>query len=175
VIRPEKVLQARPARLGDGGADGNDLVDLLKRNVSRPERARAVGVDRLNDIADKGQIPRASRGEARRLVAAPDELVGGALDVFDPVAVGNGLVAGEIEHPRAARAQLRADREQDRVAEPAAEQHGLARRRLGRRPGRAHQHERLSRLQEGTEVGRAAHLEDDRRQEIGFLVDRGTG
>ena len=67
MIRPEKVLQARPARLGDGGADGNDLVDLLKRNVSRPERARAVGVDRLNDIADKGQIPRASRGEARRL------------------------------------------------------------------------------------------------------------
>jgi hypothetical protein len=58
VIRPEKVLQARPARLGDGGADRNDSVDLLQRNVSRPERARAVGVDRLNDIADKGQIPR---------------------------------------------------------------------------------------------------------------------
>ena len=147
MIRPEKVLQARPARLGDGGADRNDSVDLLQRNVSRPERARAVGVDRLNDIADKGQIPRAARGEARRLVGAPDDLVGGTLDVFDPVAVGNGLVAGEVEHPRAGRAQLRADREQGRVAEPAAdEQHGLARRRLGRRPGRAHQHERLTRL-----------------------------
>ena len=57
------------------------------------------------------------------------------------------------------------------IERAADEQHGLARRRLGR----AHQHERLSRLQEGTEVGRAAHLEDDRRQEIGFLVDRGTG
>ena len=147
MIRPEKVLQARPARLGDGGADRNDSVDLLQRNVSRPERARAVGLDRLCHIADKGAVLRAARGEARRLVGAPDDLVGGTLDVFDPVAVGNGLVAGEVEHPRAGRAQLRADREQGRVAEPAAdEQHGLARRRLGRRPGRAHQHERLTRL-----------------------------
>ena len=143
MIRPEKVLQARPARLGDGGADRNDSVDLLQRNVSRPERARAVGLDRLCHIADKGAVLRAARGEARRLVGAPDDLVGGTLDVFDPVAVGNGLVAGEVEHPRAGRAQLRADRERDRVAEPAAdEQHGLARRRLGR----AHQHERLTRL-----------------------------
>ena len=56
------------------------------------------------------------------------------------------LVAGEIEHLRAVRAQRLADREQHRVAEPAADQqHGLAARRLGRRAGRAHQDHRLAR------------------------------
>ena len=99
MIRPEKVLQARPARLGDGGADRNDSVDLLQRNVSRPERARAVGLDRLWHIPDKGAVLRAAWGEARRLVGAPDDLVGGTLDVFDPVAVGNGLVASDVKHP----------------------------------------------------------------------------
>ena len=109
MIRPEIMLQASPACLGDGihhavGADRDDAVDRLQGNVDRPERARSIGLDRLHDIADKGAILQAAESETRRLVAAPDDLVGGALDVFDPVAVGNGLVAGEIEHPRAARA-----------------------------------------------------------------------
>ena len=85
-------------------ADRDDSVDLLQRNVGLPKSARAVGVDRLHDIADKGEVLRAAGSETRRLVAAPDDLVGGALDVGDPVAVGNGLVTGEIEHPRAAGA-----------------------------------------------------------------------
>ncbi len=60
--------------------------------------------------------------EAGRLVAAPDDRVGRALDLLDLVAVDHALVAGEIEHARTRRPQRRADREQHRVAQAAADQ-----------------------------------------------------
>ena len=44
------------------------------------------------------------------------------LDLLDLVAVLHELVAGEIQHSRAAGAERRADREQDRIAEPTADQ-----------------------------------------------------
>ena len=65
--------------------------------------------------------------KARRHVAAPHDAVGGVLDLLDLVAVLDELVAGEIEHPGAAGAEFRADREQHGIAEPAADQqHRLA-------------------------------------------------
>ena len=104
MTRPEIVLQARPACLGHSvhhavGADRDDPVDGIERDLDRTERARPVGLDPLHDIADKGKVLRTPGCEAGWLVAAPDDLVGGALDVFDPVAVGNGLVASDVKHP----------------------------------------------------------------------------
>ena len=88
MIRPEILLEAHAARLGDRvhhavGADREDPVDGIERDLDRTERARTVGLDSLDDIADKGKVLPAPRGEARRLVAAPDDLISGALDVGD--------------------------------------------------------------------------------------------
>ncbi len=44
-----------------------------------------------------------ARREARRLVAAPDDQVGGLLDLLDLVAVDHLLVAGEVDHARPQR------------------------------------------------------------------------
>jgi len=51
----------------------------------------------LDDVAGKAAVLRAARGKAGRLVAAPDDDVGGGLDVLDAVAVGKVLVAGEVD------------------------------------------------------------------------------
>src|SRR6185437_13052215 len=131
---------------------------------------------RLHDVADKSEIPRPARLETRRLVAAPYDAVGGALDVGDLVAVLDRLVTGEIEDARALGPQRRADREQDGVAEPAADQqHGFARWGLGWRTRRAHQDDRLTRLQQRAQIGRSAHFEDDRREQALLAVDPGAG
>ena len=111
------------ARLGDGGhhavgADGDDAVDRRQRDHDRPECAAAIGLDRLDNVADKGAVLRPVRRKARRLVAAPHDAVGGVLDLLDFVAVLYELVAGEIEHPRAARAERRADRERTALPSP---------------------------------------------------------
>ena len=72
--------------------------------------------------SEKGAVLRPAGHKARRLVAAPRDAIGGVLDLIDLVAVLHQLVAGEIQHPRAAGAERRADREQDRIAEPTADQ-----------------------------------------------------
>ncbi len=86
------------------------------------------------------------------------------------------LVAGEIEHLRARLAERLPDREQHRVAQPAADQHdGLAGFDFRRRAGRTHQDHRLARLQRRAQVGRAAHLQHDRRHQALLAVDPGAG
>ena len=110
------------------------------------------------------------------LVAAPHHDVGRGLDLLDLVAVDQLLVAGEVEHLAAGLAEGLADREQHGVAEAAARQHdGLARLDLGRRAGRAHDDHRLAGLEQRAEVGRAAHLQRDQRQQALVLVDPGAG
>jgi hypothetical protein len=69
VTRPEIMLQARPARLGDGvhhaiRADRDDPVDRVQRNLDRPERSRTTRRDRFDDAADKGVILPPAWGEA---------------------------------------------------------------------------------------------------------------
>ncbi len=170
------VPRARHRRHHAVGADRDHAVDVAERDRRIAERARSVGVERRHDIADEGAVLRPLGAEARRLVAAPHDDVGGALDLLDLVAVDHALVAGEIDHPAAVRAQRLADREQHGVAEPAADQqHGLARRRLGRVAGRAHQHHRLAGRELRAQVGRAAHLEHDGRQQAAVAIDRGAG
>ena len=73
-----------------------------ERDRRLAERAAAVGVHRLDDVADEGLVLRPVGREAGRLVAAPDDDVGGALDLLDLVAVDHPLVAGEVDHPAAA-------------------------------------------------------------------------
>ena len=46
---------------------------------------------------------------------------------------------------------------------------------LGRRAGRSHQHDRLAGLQQRAQVGRAAHLEHDRRHQALLAVDPRAG
>ena len=119
----------------------------------RPEPARGVGLHRLHDVADEREILRPLGREARLLVAAPDDHVGGRLDLGDLVAVDLLLVAGEIEHPRTGGAQRLADREQHRVAEAAAhEDRGLVGRDVSRRAGRSHQHDGLAGLEQRAQV-----------------------
>ena len=74
------------------------------------------------------------------------------------------------------RPERRADRKQDRIAEPAADQqYRFARWRFGRRSGWSHQDYGLARLEKRAEVGRAAHLQHDRRQQPRILVEPGAG
>ena len=134
VLRQHALARVLDRRHHAVRADRDHAVDLAERDRHVPERARAVGVERRDDVADEGLVARAVGAEARRLVAAPHDDVGGALDLLDLVAVDRALVAGEIDHAAAVRPQRLPDREQHRVAEPAAdEEHGLARGRLGRR------------------------------------------
>src|SRR5262249_7660606 len=100
--RDEIALDARLARLGDGGhhAGGAALADGAARRQwerDRPQRAPAIGLDRLDDVADKSEVLRPARKKARRLVAAPHDAVGGVLDLLDLVSVLQEFVAGEIE------------------------------------------------------------------------------
>ena len=154
----QEVRQDRVARLGDGphhdvGADGDDAVDLVQGDGRGAELAGAVSRDGLDDVAGKGQVAGAVRLEPRRLVAAPDDGIGGGLDLFHLVAVLDQFIGREINHLGPRRTQRLADREQHRVAEPAAgQQHLLAARRLGGGAGRAHEHHRLARLQKRAEV-----------------------
>ena len=74
----------------------------LKRNRLRAELAGRVRAHRLRRCCRRTRGPAArSRHESRRLVAAPDDDVGGRLDVGDLVAVLHLLVAGEVQHLRA--------------------------------------------------------------------------
>ena len=106
-----------------------------------------MGGHRLHDVADEGLVAGARRREAGRLVAAPHDLVGGGFDLGHLVAVGDLLVAGEVEHARSGRAQRRADGEEHGVAQAAAHQHhGLARGRLRGSPRGPHEDHGLAGL-----------------------------
>jgi hypothetical protein len=86
----------------------DNAVDRGQGDRDRPQCAAAIGLDRLDDIADKSTVLRPAWREARRLVTAPHDAVGGVFDLSDLVAVLYELVAGKIEHSRTARAERRA-------------------------------------------------------------------
>src|SRR5439155_12520726 len=92
VPRAEIALEGGAARLGDRrhhavGANRDDAVDLAEGDRGGPQGAFAIGLDRGDDVADKGAVLLPPRRETGRLVAAPHDAVGGALDVGDTVAV----------------------------------------------------------------------------------------
>ncbi len=103
---------ARHRRHHAVGADGDDAVRC--RTAGSAAR-RAAPARRpawpATMLPTKARSCGASRREARRLVAAPDDDVGGGLDLVDLVAVDDLLVAGEVEHaanrPRAAPGRSR--------------------------------------------------------------------
>jgi hypothetical protein len=106
----EVLLQDAVAGLGDGGhhavgADGDDAIGARERDRLLAEGAGGVGLHALDEVADEGAVLRAAGGEAGGLVAAPDDDVGGGLDVLDAVAVGEVPIAGEVGHLRAGGAQ----------------------------------------------------------------------
>ena len=114
--------------------------------------------------------------EAGRLVAAPDHHIGRRFDLRDLVAVDHLLVAGEVQHLVAGRAQRLADREQHRVAESAADKHHrLAAPEFPSASRSAHQDHRFARLQQRTQIRRAAHLQHDRGYQAALAVDPGAG
>src|SRR6478752_7052880 len=107
------MLEASAAGLGHRRhhavrADRDDAVDLAERKLDRPERAGTIGLDRLHDIADKPHVLRSAWRETGRLVAAPHDAVGGALNIGYLVAVFDLLVAGEVEDARALGPERRA-------------------------------------------------------------------
>ena len=158
------------------GADGDDAVGVLERDRLLAQLARRIRRIASTMLATTALSCGRSDREARRLVAGPDDDVGRRLDLLDLVAVARLLVAGEIEHLAAGLAEGLADREQHGIAEAAARQHhGLARLDLGRRAGRAHDDHRLAGLEQRAEIGRAAHLQRDQRQQALVLVDPGAG
>ncbi len=156
------------------GADRDHAIDLAERDRRLAERARAIGIDRRHDVADESPVLRTLGAKAGRLVAAPDDDVGRALDLLDLVAVDDALVAGEIDHAAAARARsawpienstaLPSPPPTSSTVSPAGVSVGVS--------GRTHEHDRLARLQQGAKIGRAAHFEHDRRQQSAFAVDR---
>ena len=62
------------------------------------------------------------------------------------------------------------DRQYGHPGEYADQRHGLARVHLGRPAGRSHQDDRLAGLEVLHEIGRAAHLQRDYRDQAGFGV-----
>ena len=142
-----------------------------------PRSPRRVRAHRLDDVADERAVLRAVGREARRLVAAPDDDVGRGLDLGDLVAVDHLLVAGEVEHLRAGARGTPAPIENSTALPrpPPTSTTVSPRLDLGRRAGRAHQHDRLAGLQQRAQVGRAAHLEHDRRHEALLAVDPRAG
>ena len=149
---------------------------LGQRHQHLAQLAARVGAHGLHDVAVEGAILRPARVGQLAAVDAPDDLVGGRLDLVDLVDVLALAVGGEVEDAAPLRPQRPADREQHGVAEAAARQdHRFARRHLGRRAGRAHDHHRLARLEAHAEARAAAHLQDDQRQQPVWLVDPGAG
>src|SRR5215471_13079966 len=111
---PEVALQCGPTSFGDSahhpvGTNGDNTVDLGQRDPHLAKCTRAVRLDRLYDIADEGFVVCSAWREARCLVAAPDDAVGGALDIGDLVAILDRLVAGEIQYAGAFGPERRAD------------------------------------------------------------------
>ncbi len=158
------------------GADGDDAVGVSERDRLIAQVAGCVRVHRLHDVADECLVLRPVGRESRLLVAAPDDHVGGRFDLGNLVAVGHVLVGREIQDAVARGAHRLPDREQHRVAEPAAREHdGLVRRNFGGRARRPHQHDRLAGLQQHAQIGRAAHLEHDRRDESLLAIDPRAG
>ncbi len=177
MVGPEERLQRSVAREPHRvhhavGADRHDTVGRIVGDRLLAELARRIEAHRLDDVGDDSLVLRPARLEARRLVAAPYDDVGRGLDLLDLVAVDHALVAREVEDLAAGLAEGLPDREQHGVAETAPRQHDrLARLDFGRRTGRAHDDHRLVGLQKRTEIGRAAHLECDQRQQALVLVD----
>src|SRR5262249_10969727 len=98
-----------------------------------------------DDVADEGFVLRALGAKAGRFIAAPYDGIGRALDLLDLVTMDGALVAGKVEDAAAISAQRLPDREQNRIAEPPADQqHAFAAGRFSRVPGRPHQNDRLS-------------------------------
>ena len=181
VARLQERLQHLVAGASDGrhhavGADGDDAVDLAEVDRFLAQLALLIAQDGVDDVADMAAVLRPPRLEAGRLVAGPHHDVGRGLDLRHLVAVLHALVAGEVEHLGAGGAQRAADREQHGVAEAAAgQQHGLAARRLRRMAGRAHEDDGIAGLQQRAEIGRAAHLQRDDRDEPALDIDPGPG
>ena len=142
---PEHALpRPRDRRHHAVGTDGDHAIDLAERDRRLSQRARCIRVERGHDIANERFVLRALSTKAWRFVAAPHDGVGCSLDLLDLVAIDGTLVPGEVEHAAAICAQGLPDREQDRVAESAAdEQHAFTAGRFGRVTGRTHENDRL--------------------------------
>ncbi len=144
--------------------------------VFSPSSPRAVGDHRFHDVADEGAILHASGGEAGSFVADPHDEVGGFFDLFHFVAVDDFLVAGEVDDARAFGAEFLADGEEHGVAESAAgEENGFGGGRFAGRAGGAHEDHGLAFLQDGAEIGGAAHFENDGGEKTFLEIDGGAG
>ena len=158
------------------GTDRNDMFGIGQPHHLLAEGAGAIGHHCLHDIADEAAVLRTRRDETRCLVAAPDDDVGGALDLLDLVTIAQCLVAGEIDHLRTRRTRRRADGEQHSVTQAAADQRdGGIRVDFRRHAGRSHQHHRFADFEPSAEVGTAAHFKGDDADQTLCLVGPGSG
>ena len=103
-------------------SDHHQPVDRAQRNFRFVQIPAPVGEHRLDNISHESLVLRAARRESRRFVAAPDHHIRRFLDLLHLIAIDDLLISGEVNGPRSAGAQLLADREQHRVAQPSAHQ-----------------------------------------------------
>ena len=101
----------------------------------------------------KGKILGPTREYSRRFIAAPNDDVGGRLEISHMKAVCGAAVASEIQDARTRCPHRSPNGEQDGIAEPATHQnHRLAIGDRGWGSGRTHQDDGFAWLQSGAEV-----------------------
>ena len=149
VRREHAVARARHRGHHAVGADGDRCGRHPAADRLRAEAALAHARASPRRCCRRRSCPAARVGrEARRLVAAPHDLVRRRLDLGDLVAVDQLLVAGEVEHLASRRRACAAPIENSTALPrpPPTSTTVSPPRRLGRRAGRPHQDHRLAGL-----------------------------
>ena len=170
-----------PARVLDGrhhaiASDGDDPVHFLEGDLLLPQLPFLVGQQRLDDVPDERLVLRAGRLDRLSHVHAPDDHVGGGLNLLHLVDVVRLLVPGEVEDSASGLAHRLADREEDGVPQPSAEKKdrlGLL-GDLGRRARRPHDDDRIAGPERADETRGDADLQGDHREEPLFAIDPGA-
>ena len=101
-VRRQHAVPRRADRLHHAvRADDDQVLRVRQRHRRRAQPAGAVGRHRLHDVADEAAVlrPVGVGGEAGRLVAAPDDDVGGALDLRHLVAVAHRACSRRSRSP----------------------------------------------------------------------------
>ena len=151
------------------GADGDDAIDVGKRDGHVAQLATGISEHGLDDISDEALVLGTGSGDGLgtgKRIDGPYDDIGCRLDLLYLEDTLDGPVAGNVDDPVARFAHGFADGEQHRVAEPAAgEQHGLVCRDLCRRSRGAHDDDLLPGLPQRAQLRRRAHLQSNERDE----------
>ena len=158
------------------GSDRDDPIHGLQRDERCTQLSSLIRQHRLDDVAAEVRVLRPPRRDRRADIGAPDHLIGRRLDVLALEQILALLVAGKVNDAVTVVAHRLRDREQHRIAQPAAEQqHILAVGNLGRRARRTHHDHLLAGLEVRDEPARHTQFQGDHRQQAALLVHPGAG